>query len=640
MAVNTNCWISQGGQSIENNNTYCVFSGDVTATGSSYNNYGCNGSGVFDGVAFSFSTTIPRNTTKRMFDIGRWVGHQPDGTRTVSGSFSLATGISAGTVSGSASKVLTTIPRASTISLTADGDGRRIIGKTYTINIARASSGFRHLLEWWSGGQSGTIATNVESSANFTLPDALYKSTEFNSSGMGVVGLRCHTYSGGTLLGSSEIYFNAFIPDTDAPNISSVTATVINPFGALALQGKSSVRITVSASGIHNTTIKSYSISGQGISYSGTSNTATSSILTSAGNQTYKVVVTDSRGRAATKNVNVNVTAYSKPTLTMSYYRATAGSVRDDVTGMYIYIKPTFTYTACTGNSIKAKSIQIDSVTKNTTFNSGTGILFGTYAINTTHKITCSITDVVGNTVTLTGEVGIGAIPFNINAAKKGVGIGMYAPKDQTGLFIAYPIYGNYQSNSSWRNGLGLLNMTVNKSGSQNNLLVATDSSGNRRYSIELLNGTTPLTNDWMRIYVGAAFLEIRNSALYFQKSNGSSTRLDFQYTTAEQWTGRYWIDGKMIYTKTINIGALPNNSITGIKLVPHGISNYNTTMPGFPKGIAKNGTSELPLPYIHPWSIGDSITVEREGANIKVSTNSNKSSYTGWITIEYTKTS
>ncbi|WP_455682246.1 hypothetical protein [Thomasclavelia sp.] len=48
----------------------------------------------------------------------------------------------------------------------------------------------------------------------------------------------------------------------------------------------------------------------------------------------------------------------------------------------------------------------------------------------------------------------------------------------------------------------------------------------------------------------------------------------NFTYSTDEQWTGNYWIDGRKIYQKSFNIGALPNNQK---KQINHNIDNFNT---------------------------------------------------------------
>lgn len=46
-----------------------------------------------------------------------------------------------------------------------------------------------------------------------------------------------------------------------------------------------------------------------------------------------------------------------------------------------------------------------------------------------------------------------------------------------------------------------------------------------------------------------------------------------FQYSTSEQFTGEYWVDGKKIYCKTIHTGPLP----TGVYEIKHNISNFGT---------------------------------------------------------------
>ena len=144
MAVTSNCWIDQGSQNVSGNYTTCVFRGDITASGSSYSNYTRTGSGNFNGVSFSFSTTIPANTTKRMFDITQNIGHNSDGTKTVSASFSLNTGISAGTISGSASKTLKTIPRASSINSFTTANS--YVNCNYTVKFTPKSSSFYNIL--------------------------------------------------------------------------------------------------------------------------------------------------------------------------------------------------------------------------------------------------------------------------------------------------------------------------------------------------------------------------------------------------------------------------------------------------------------------------------------------------------------
>lgn len=44
-------------------------------------------------------------------------------------------------------------------------------------------------------------------------------------------------------------------------------------------------------------------------------------------------------------------------------------------------------------------------------------------------------------------------------------------------------------------------------------------------------------------------------------------------YSTEEQWTGRLWVDGKKIYQKTIEFGAMPLNTV---KSIPLDISGFH----------------------------------------------------------------
>ena len=149
-----------------------------------------------------------------------------------------------------------------------------------------------------------------------------------------------------------------------------------------------------------------------------------------SGDITFTATITDSRGRTASKTVKVTVTAYTLPTLTFETYRCDSSGTKDIIKGTYIYVKPTFTYCIITGNAIKTKSIKINNTSKSTAFNSGQGYVFGTYPLRSTHEVEVSITDNVGNTVSVTHEIGIGKVIFNAPPHKNGVGWGRYCDKD------------------------------------------------------------------------------------------------------------------------------------------------------------------------------------------------------------------
>jgi len=101
-------------------------------------------------------------------------------------------------------------------------------------------------------------------------------------------------------------------------------------------------------------------------------------------------------------------------------------------------------------------------------------------------------------------------------------------------------------------------------------------------------------------------------------------------YSTAETLTNKTWVDGKPIYRKVVNCGALPNNAT---KTVAHGLPSPRTivSISGFSAG--------LPLPSPSTTSLGESVQMWIDGTNINIRTGSDRSAHTpSWVTIEYTK--
>lgn len=156
------------------------------------------------------------------------VPHNPDGTKTIAaGAITASNTTQTGNVvpnmilsSGSA-LVLTTIPRASTITTTAASN---LMGTVRTITINRASSSFTHTLTYSFGSASGTITTKTSStSVSWTVPKSL--AAEVASGGIQRTGtITCETFNGNTPVGTSTASFTAVIPpSTVAANSSSVT---------------------------------------------------------------------------------------------------------------------------------------------------------------------------------------------------------------------------------------------------------------------------------------------------------------------------------------------------------------------------------------------------------------------------------
>lgn len=101
-------------------------------------------------------------------------------------------------------------------------------------------------------------------------------------------------------------------------------------------------------------------------------------------------------------------------------------------------------------------------------------------------------------------------------------------------------------------------------------------------------------------------------------------------YSTTEHKVGK-WIDGSDLYEKTVSCGALPNASS---KTFTHGITNISKIVDI--KGYATDGTWSLPLPFA-----GDStsaISVYANASQIRFVSGADRTSYTTYITLRYTK--
>lgn len=102
-------------------------------------------------------------------------------------------------------------------------------------------------------------------------------------------------------------------------------------------------------------------------------------------------------------------------------------------------------------------------------------------------------------------------------------------------------------------------------------------------------------------------------------------------YSTSEQVIGR-WIDGKPIYRKVVNLGALPNATS---KQVAHNISNMGSVVTL--RGMVTDYRF-FPLPFVAT-SNAYAISIFADTTNINVMTGNDRSNLTGFVIIEYTKT-
>lgn len=544
---------------------------DVWRTNTGYTTYGTGTVYArINGGVYSAGISTGQKITSTPIRLGTWdvtVGHNADGSKAIS-----VTGwISHSQFSSSEqgyTHTLTTIPRQANITESSN------FTDVQNPTIKFSNPGGFNMSVWLEPNPNGphlAVRDNIPNTGSYTWELTDEERNQLREACKGkTCTIRIGLYSNNKQWAS---YHDRTYTITNAnPSFTSITATPVNPFGSLYLQGKSSIKLTINgAKGIYGSTITTYSIKGGDYSYSGESNTYTTDVLSKSGDITFTATITDSRGFTASKTVKVTVTAYTLPTLTFETYRCDSSGTKDIIKGTYIYVKPTFTYCVITGNAIKTKSIKINNTGKSTAFNSGQGYVFSGYALNTTHEVEISITDNVGNTVTVIHDIDIGKVILNIPPHKNGVGWGRYCDKE--GEFqIEYDlnIFGKIL-----KNGEELPVFTKN---------------GN--YSVP------PAPIEKKDIY--------------------------FKYSTEEQFTGEYWIDGKKIYQKSYNLGTI--NAFKKIENIANFDRNirYEFSMRANDKISGMNGNSSTDL----------FVTT---GGDVYINTNGN-TRYDVVLTLWYTK--
>ena len=106
-------------------------------------------------------------------------------------------------------------------------------------------------------------------------------------------------------------------------------------------------------------------------------------------------------------------------------------------------------------------------------------------------------------------------------------------------------------------------------------------------------------------------------------------------YSETEKVVGK-WIDGKPLYQKTVDCGALPSNTL---KDVAHNISNIKFVVDI--KGVALTNNNQcIPVPYAYSSNGIKVIQTSVDSTNIRISDMENLTVYTKtYLTIKYTKT-
>lgn len=324
-----NLYVNQGSQSITDNTSTVNWRMTVSRTGAYYthNHQGDSTLSLnLDGsnVHYSYPTWETSGEEYTLASGSSTISHNADGTKTlpISCTFNPNNGLH-GTITVSASLSLTTIPRSSSVSVSAG-----VIGSSVTINISRQSSSFKHTVRYSWAGKSGTIASNVDVSTSWTIPLDFANDIPNSASGTGTVYV--DTYSGSTKTGTQSTTFTASVPANVKPTFTGVSLSDLNgaaqnliPKSDTFIQVISNIKVGFNgAVGSYGSSITGYYAEIVGKNQSTSSNGGSLGIMNYHGTIKIRASVSDSRGRwSDTREVSVTVLEYFAPALSFSIAR-------------------------------------------------------------------------------------------------------------------------------------------------------------------------------------------------------------------------------------------------------------------------------------------------------------------------------
>jgi hypothetical protein len=283
---------------------------------------------TIDGTTYSHSANVSLvgSQTKTLFTASKVIQHDNEGKKqiSVSGNVNIKVTLSGvyydNVNTGTLASDLNTIPRASPITLFSNF----YIGDSIPVAWTRASTTFTHDISLVAGNVTIATRTGLTTSTTLVLTtdeqNKLYQA--LYDTPMAKVTLYCQTKSGSTLIGGATAREAiAIVPDSVVPTFTTVLYSefvdlVKNSIGlGTYVQGLSRLNFTVSGeAGAKYSNIVKYSYLFEGVIYDG--KTATSLPIKGSGVIPIVATITDSRGRTATKTVNVTVLAYAPPSIT------------------------------------------------------------------------------------------------------------------------------------------------------------------------------------------------------------------------------------------------------------------------------------------------------------------------------------
>lgn len=320
----------------------------------------------------TFTIQQGNNATRTLGYMDATINHAADGkgsfTANVQASFNMDFNGWVGTIKGSISGTLDTIPRASKPSVS----GSLEMGGAITIKTNRASSGFTHTLKYNFQGHQAVIAEDVEASYAWTPPLDTFAPWLTNATQADCT-IICNTYNGSTLIGTAETDFKLKVPASVVPTISNIVLS--DPQGFFGTYGVymqgSDLKAVITAAGAKGSTISKYAMRlDSGAAVEGTTGTLikeSAFVLAGASasdeyqsQHTVTVTVTDSRGRQTTETRKVTFESSGLCTVIATAMRWDAVADREDDESTTVRVKATIECHDVNGKGINVPEAHVE----------------------------------------------------------------------------------------------------------------------------------------------------------------------------------------------------------------------------------------------------------------------------------------
>ena len=317
-----------------------------------------NGETVLDN---SVKTSLSANSTLILGSGRKTIKHDDNGKKTISCSGSASTATSQSYLPGSASVsgnlTLTTIPRKSEVTCPSfnAGDSTNIV-------ISKKDSSFTSTIRYVFGSLSDTIATKTKETVVGWTPKASDFYAQFPDAKQKSGIIYCDTYSGNTLIGTSETSFTCYAKESECIPAVSLVVKDFNPATKaltnnenVIVKGISDARLDLAYTLKNGATIKSTVIS----CGDGQRTNAINDILYKVNSGVFKATVTDSRDFSKTITVEKTVengllVDYVKLAITnvdIGRPETTSNIIKANIKGNY--------YNGRFGQGLKKRNVQV-----------------------------------------------------------------------------------------------------------------------------------------------------------------------------------------------------------------------------------------------------------------------------------------